>query len=355
MKPEFKIIPGGIPNEGILFVDHSLNRRSGHLSHAMTEYSKGCVFALWSNCSGTRNKWGQGHNGFGWLEYATSRDMGDTWSEKRVLQYSMDCLLNEPFTVSCEKAVSPRENRIVLLCIRNENPNGWEPYLSPVVLISDDAGQTWGKAKEFCTEKGRIYDVMLDGGDIYVLMLANDDFACSKPEHRYHIYKSNDAGESFSLIGELPGDYLRHAYGAMTVLPDGRFACYSYNEKDEFNLDYWVSGDKGTTWTYAGKSYCARRIRNPQIAKINGGYILHGRSGCLDDSLPINFVLYTSTDGVNWDGGTVVCDRHGPGAYYSNNLVLQRDDGTQRVLIQSSIPYDRCRVNIAHWILEVGK
>ena len=72
MKPDYRIIPGGIPNDGILFVDHSINQRSGHLSHAMTEFNKGCVFALWSNCSGTRNRRGPGHNGFGWLEYATS-------------------------------------------------------------------------------------------------------------------------------------------------------------------------------------------------------------------------------------------------------------------------------------------
>ena len=347
---KFKMLPDPIPNDGILFVDHQKNRRSGHLSHALCEFDTGCVFSLWSNCSGSRNRHGPGHNGFGWLEYALSRDYGESWSEKRVLQYSMDSLLNEPFTVSCEKAVSPRKDRIVLLCIRNENPNGWEPYLEPVVLISDDAGESWSEPKLLCNEKGRIYDAKVYDGAIYVLMLANPDFATSAPEQRYQIYKSVDEGESFFLAGELPGDYLRHAYGALNRLPDGRFIAYSYNEKDEFNLDYWLSDD-GEAWVYGGKSFCAKRIRNPQVARVKGGYILHGRSGCTDRALPMKFVLYTSEDGIHWDEGRYICDREGPGAYYSNSLVLDMPGGEQRVLIQSSIPYDGCRVNVAHWWL----
>ncbi|MBR5380555.1 MAG: exo-alpha-sialidase [Clostridia bacterium] len=348
----YRLVPEDIPNEGTLFVDHSLKNRSGHLSHALTEYKKGCVFALWSNCSGKRNRWAPGHNGFGWLEYATSEDMGDTWSEPKVLSYSWDSFLNEPFTVSCEKAVSPWENRIVLLCIRNENPNGWEPYLEPVVLISDDAGESWSEPKQLCPFKGRVYDAMMIDGDIYVLMLANDDFATSKPEHRYQIYVSRDGGESFQLLSELPGEYLHHAYGSMERLPDGRLICYTYNEQDEFNLDCWISRDMGLTWPERLKSFCKRRIRNPQVARVKGGYILHGRSGCVDASLPMQFVLYTSTDGIHWDDGTVLCDKHGNAAYYSNNLVMTRDDGTQRVLIQASVSYDKGKVNINHWIME---
>ena len=349
---KYRLIPGDIPNEGILFVDHSIQNRSGHLSHALAEYRKGCVFALWSNCSGNRNRWAPGHNGFGWLEYATSADMGETWSKPKVLPYSWESFLNEPFTVSCEKAVSPRENRIVLFCIRNENPNGWEPYLEPVVLISNNGGENWSKPKKFCDCKGRIYDAMIIEGKIYVLMLANDDFATSKPEHRYQLYVSVDEGESFSLLSELPGEYLHHAYGSMELLPDGSLICYAYNEQDEFNLDYWISRDAGLSWTEQSKSFCKRRIRNPQVARVKGGYILHGRSGCVDSSLPMQFVLYTSQDGIHWDDGTMLCDKRGNAAYYSNNLVMNRDDGSQRVLIQASVSYDKGRVNIAHWIME---
>jgi len=348
----FDIFPGNIPNTGYMFVDHSVNMRSGHLSHALVEFKKGHVMAFYSNCSGTRNRWAPGHNGFGWLEYMISDNYGKTWQEKQVLDYSMHALLDEPFTVSCEKAVSPSENVIVAFLLRNENPNGWEPYLEPLRIISRDGGKTWEEPAIACPDKGRIYDAFALDGDIYFIILANDDFLTSKPEHRYKIYKSTDGGESFSFLSELPGEYMNHGYGNMKPVQDGRFLAWTYNADDEYNLDVYESGDKGASWTYLGKSYCAKRIRNPQVCKVNGGFILHGRSGCVDRSLPMDFVLYTSEDGIHWDEGRIICAVSGMTAYYSNNLVLDTPEG-QQVLIQSSIPYDKGRVNIAHWKLNI--
>ena len=181
-----------------IFVDHEKNGRSGHLSHALVEYKKGHVMAFYSNCSGTRNKWSPGHNGFGWLEYRRSADGGMTWDEAKVLPYSWHALLNEVFTVSCEKAVSTKENEIVALCIRNLNPNGWEPYMEPVALRSEDGGETWSEPIMISDKRGRIYDAMVVDGVIYLLMLANDDFEAKLPEHRYYIYESRDGGRSFS-------------------------------------------------------------------------------------------------------------------------------------------------------------
>lgn len=349
----FNITPNEIPSMGIPFVNHEKNGRSGHLSHALVEYKKGHVIAFYSNCSGKRNKWSPGHNGFGWLEYKRSSDGGITWDEGKVLPYSWDSLLNEPFTVSCEKAVSTQENEIVALCIRNVNPNGWEPYLEPVVVRSEDGGETWSEPIPFCDKKGRIYDAIVHEGVIYVLMLANDDFLATKPEHRYYIYESRDHGKNFSLRGELPGDTNGHAYGAMTMHDDGSLVCYEYDSNDEFNMVYHVSRDMGKTFAESGKSYCKKRIRNPQVAKVKNGYLLHGRSGCVDQSLPMHFVLYTSKDGIHWDEGEFICACEGLTAYYSNNLVLDRENGTQRVLIQASVPYSKGCVNISHWLLDI--
>ena len=141
-KPErfvdYKITPETVPSTGILYVDHQKNLRSGHLGHALAEYRKNCVISFYSNCSGTRNDAVPGHNGFGWVEYRRSADGGVTWDEAKVLPYSQDAFINEPFTVSCEKAVSTQDNEIVVFCLRNLNPNGWEPHLEPVVLRSED-------------------------------------------------------------------------------------------------------------------------------------------------------------------------------------------------------------------------
>ncbi|MBQ9510136.1 MAG: exo-alpha-sialidase [Clostridia bacterium] len=350
----YEITPREVPCNGIMFVDHQKAGRSGHLSHALVEYKKGCVMAFYSNCSPTRNKWAPGHNGFGWLEYKRSTDGGKTWDSPRVFPYSWDSFINQPFTVSCEKAVSTKENEIIALCIRNENPNGWEPYLEPVVVISEDGGESWSEAALLCDKKGRVYDAIVHDGSIYVLMLANDDWLAKRPDDRYYIYRSDDSGKSFYLWSELPGDTNGHAYGNMAMRDDGAIICYEYDANDEFNMVYHISFDMGKTWVENGKSYCAKRIRNPQVASVKGGFILHGRSGCDDKTLPMNFVLYTSKDGINWDDGTFICvPENGMTAFYSNNLVLNLPDGGQRVLIQSSVPYSKGCVNIAHWFLDI--
>lgn len=350
----YRITPEGTPSKGRMYINHQQNGRSGHLSHALVEYKKGHIMSFYSNCSGTRNKWFPGHNGFGWLEYRTSDDSGESWSEARVLPYSWDALLNERYTVGCEKAVSTAENEIVALCVRNLNPDGWEPYLEPTVIRSEDGGETWSEPALLCDKRGRVYDAMVRDGVIYVLMLANDDFLASKPEHRYYIYESSDHGRSFTLRGELPGDSYHRAYGSMTLRDDGALICYTYNEQDEFHMDYHISPDMGRTWIESGVSFCPKRIRNPQVAKVKGGYLLHGRSGCVGKELPMHFVLYTSHDGIHWDEGVFLYADPGSTAYYSNNLVLNRADGSQRVLIQSSIPYSKGGVNIAHWLLDMN-
>ena len=266
--------------------------------------------------------------------------------------YAWNSFLNEPFTVSCEKAVSVAEDEIVAICLRNENPNGWEPYLEPTVVKSKDGGKTWSDATLLCDKKGRVYDAIVCNGDIYVLMLANDDFLAKLPEHRYYIYKSSDGGDTFSLHGELPGDVVGYAYGNMAVRDDGRLLCVVYNSKDEYNMPYYISSDMGKTWDETGVSYLKKRIRNPQIAKVKYGFLLCGRAGCMSNELPMHFVLYTSKDGINWDEGRYISE-NGQTAYYSNMLVCDNDDGGQTVIVQASVPYSKGRTNISHWTINI--
>lgn len=352
---KYRITPGDIPNSGVLYVNHEEKRRSGHLSHALAEYSPGKVLSFYSDCSGNRNR---GHNGFGWIEYRRSADGARTWGEPVRLPYALNAFYNESFTVSCEKAVSVRENEIVLFCTRCLNPNGWEPYMTPVWLKSTDGGETWREMGELSPERGRIYDAVAADGRIVVLELCNPaekDFVAYAPGHTYRIYESVDSGESFHEHGILPGDILRRGYGAMERTPDNSLICYTYNIDDEYHLDTFVSPDFGLTWRERGTSYCAKRIRNPQVTRVRGGYILHGRSGCMSRDLPMEFVLYTGEDGIHWDEGVYIGKARGSGgsSFYSNNLVLN-EGGKQRVLIQASVAYDEARTNIAHWILDIG-
>lgn len=188
-----------------------------------------------------------------------------------------------------------------------------------------------------------------------MLQPANSDRLTDSNDQHYILYVGDDGGRSFEKLNELPGDYLHHTYGNMVVRPDGAFIAYIYNMDDEYNLDYYVSYDCGKTWPEQGKSYCAKRIRNPQVACVRGGYIPHGRSGCVNPGLPMDLVLYTGEDAIHWDEGRMLCSFAGNTAYYTNNPVMNLPDGTQRVPVQSSVPYDGARVNICRRYLTFDK
>ncbi len=351
---KYSISPNQLPSEGILFVDHETALRSGHLSHALVEYAPGKVLSFYSNCSRERN---DGHQGFGWIEYRRSVDGARTWGDSVKLDYSWEAFLNLPFTVSCEKAVSLKENEVVLFCTRCINPNGWEPYLTSTYLKSVDGGETWREMGEINEFEGRIFDAIVVNGNIYVLQFCSPcvkGFVSYEPEHIYRILESTDGGESFHERGIIDAG-LGHFYGALELSPDGKLTAYTYNIKNEYELDVFVSDDFGKTWSDVIRSHCSKRIRNPQVTSVNGGYILHGRSGCESDELPKQFVLYTSEDGIHWDDGEYIgwTERgNGGTSYYSNNLVLN-ENGAQRVLIQASIAYHLNQTNIAHWILDI--
>ena len=160
-------------------------------------------------------------------------------------------------------------------------------------------------------------------------------------------------------------------YSAASLIVSVTFSCigifsklsdiviaYNYNENDEYNQDYCISHDMGKTWDEPAKTYFAKRIRNPQICQAGGIYFMHGRSGGVSGELPFNFVLYTSKDGINWDEGEYVrvTPENGWGgySYYSNNCVTGRFGGEKRILIQASDPYDKARVNIKHWWIDIS-
>ena len=356
MKNGYYITPSDIPNNGILFVDHESKKRSGHMSHALVEYEENCILAFYSNSPAAIE---HGHTGYGWIEYKRTTDGGETWGEPVILDYSYRSFIDGCFNISCEKAVMTDDGVIVLFCLRNKKITRWEPYLEPVVLLSNDNGITWSEPIEFSEYRGRVMDACYKDGVIYALEFCNDaeiKWTGNLSEHVYRLYISTDSGRHFTEKSVIPYDTFGRSYGAMEWLPDGRLITYIYNENDEFNMDCCISDDKGIHWSFPFKSFCAKRIRNPQVCNLNGTYFLHGRSGNEDPSLPFNFVLYSSEDGVHWDDGEYLCvtcpKGWGNAAYYSNNCVTGRFGGRKRLLIQASVPYFEGCVNIAHWWID---
>ncbi len=143
-------------SEPTVYVDNRARGRSGHMSHAMAEFSENCVIDFNSNCSAVI--W-EGHMPHGVIEYRVSRDAGVSWGEVRTLPYSVQALYDGLFTVSVEKAVAVN-GRIVAFCLRN-TPCGCEPWRTATWITSDDGGETWSQPRELsgyraaCTTRGR--------------------------------------------------------------------------------------------------------------------------------------------------------------------------------------------------------
>ncbi len=168
------------------------------------------------------------------------------------------------------------------------------------------------------------------------MVLCNKHFLGSNTKHVYRIYKSDDCGETFTELCVVPIMWFGRGYGAFTFREDGSLVVNVHNET---HLDYAVSYDCGKSFSETGKNRVAKKIRNPQIAFMDGIYVLHGRGGNR------NFVFYTSTDGINWDDGYCLGTKRAY-CYYSENIVLHAPDGSERMLVHYSDTYSGKRVNV---------
>lgn len=355
----FVIEPPDPPNQGILFVNHASTGRSGHLGHALVEYAPGKILAFYSNCSDAND----GHNGDGWMEYKRSEDGGRTWSEPQVLDYSKQKHgSGHRRSAMCENAVRTDDGAIVLFNLECENiPENkftWQPLDVPTFLRSTDGGLTWDAAKPMGNEPGRIWDAIVHNGTILVLELYNDSVVHwygNLPEHHYSLYASTDNGRTYQRRSILPLVIDGRGYGTMAILADGSLIAYIYDNADEKHLDYVVSEDSGSTWSEVQTAYFGKQIRNPQMTAFKDGYVLHGRSGSKgEDGVKGHFVLYTSRDGIDWDGGRYLkMQTAGAGAYSNNLLVTDTRTGVpDRLLIQASHAYDADMTDVMHWWLK---
>ncbi|MBL9116873.1 MAG: exo-alpha-sialidase, partial [Verrucomicrobiaceae bacterium] len=226
-----RLTPANPPNDGLVFVDHSAKRRSGHLGHALVQLEPGKLIAFYPNCSGDNG----GHSGVGWMEFKRSLDGGKTWGEPQVLSFSKK--LHEKKmgrSAMAEKAIVTDKGEIVLfylICDVSKNAL-WQPYWEPLVSKSTDAGMTWSEPKPVCSSRGRIYDAEYHDGEIRVLHFANDaekDWRGNAKEHVYELHVSTDGCETFTKRSELPFITNRRGYGALGRLNDGGMIAYIYN------------------------------------------------------------------------------------------------------------------------------
>ena len=343
-------------SDPVVYIDNEARGRSGHMTHAMAEFKKGCFIDFHSNCSALRYG---GHFPYGWVEYRISEDAGKTYSDIKTLDYSYQCFLDGIHTISVEKAVACEDGSIAAFCLRNDamSPQFCEPWAAPTVIRSCDGGESWSEAVEYSPYPGRTYDAVYHKGIIYVLHFCNPNFLGSTQEHKYRIYKSNDNGKSFAELCEVPIDGNGRGYGSMIFDENDTLHVYAYNRNAENYMDHAVSQDFGAGWKLLEPSYLEKGIRNPQTAILDGVFILHGRTGDRN-----GFVVYTSEDGSKWDEGVLVeHQNYLAGAYYSNNLIMEDEKG-RFLLVQYSGPYTKetepyyvGTVNVKHMRIEVEK
>jgi len=330
-----------------IFVDHQAQKRSGHMGHAMVDCGKGRILDFYSNVDYDRV---DGHSGYGWMEYKISEDYGKTFGEARVLPYSMRLYREGKHTALCEKAVKAPDGRIFLFFQITDAslPIACEPWSPPTMAVSDDNGETFTDGMDIGADCGRIYDAIADDRYVYFLMEANEHFLGTSPEHVYKIYRLGMKENAFTSF-TLPIDAMGKGYGALGLYKDGSIIAYAYDSNRECEPEYTVSRDCGESWSEPKRAFTDKRIRNPQLQRVDEDWFLIGRNGGDGDGL----VLYHSADGISWEEGITVDTRPaGEGCgYYSNMLPIAEPGQPKRILMQYSHVYHKNRVNIAHrWI-----
>lgn len=359
-------------SRGLLFVDHSLQGRSGHLGHALVEYEDGKILAFYPSCSSDSHNpnkpKSKGHSAVGWMEYKRSEDGGKTWSEPKTLAYSkklFDAGQNagvgaRKFSAFAEKAVRTEQGDIVLfflVCDITANTI-WRQFQTVTYIVSRDGGRTWSQPSELCADRGRVYDARFFDGEVLALFFKNDNevnFLGNQPEHVYELFVSRDGGGSFVKRSQLPFDTTGKSYGTMGLLEDGSIIAYIYNSAKEDRMDYVVSRNGGRAWSAPKTARFAKRIRNPQMASLNGRWFMHGRSGSKGKRAERgHLVLYSSPDGINWDQGVYLKKRTaGLGAYSNSILVGSLNPEKQnRLLIQASHAYEQNKTSVYHWWID---
>ena len=307
--------------EPTLYVDNESRNRSGHMSHALAEFAPNCLIEFNANCSAYR--W-DGHSAYGWIEYRISRDSAKTYSDIYTLPYSVECFLDGIHTISLEKAVACDDGTIVAFCLRNDatNREATDSWSTPMLVTSSDEGKTWSEAREYTPYAGRTYDAVYHKGSIYLLHWCSEDFIGAKPEDVFRLYRSDDNAQSFYEVCVVPMDTTNRGYGAMLFDAEGRLHVFAYNGSAECEMDHIISDDEGKTWTLQKPCFMKEGCRNPQLALLDGVYILHARANG-----PNGFVLYTSENLQDWDEGCYIVEKKGAMAYYSNNLNLSDENG----------------------------
>lgn len=348
--------------EPTLYVDNEARKRSGYLSHALAAFGPSSFIDFNSNCSASLNN---GQSPFGWVEYRFSNDAGKSYSEVYDLPYSRNAIHDGLNSISVEKAVVCDDGTIVAFCLTNSISMG-APWDAPTVIRSTDGGKTWSDPVDFIGRPSRIYDAVYRDGVIYTFSTSNDHLiGSSVDKHRFYLYKSLDNGKTFEVsydethwVHIFP---IGRGYGSLAFDDVGNLHAFAYVDTDKTVIEHAISYDRASdkdsntavrrSWSIADRCYVNLGAENPQVAYMDGIFLMHG---CSADGKSL--VLYTSKDGSEWSEGHIIATKDSCGfkQYASNNLCLSDERG-KFLLVQYSESYDGGKVNVKHVKLRINK
>lgn len=297
--------------------------RNSHGGPVCMEYPDGSIIAFYTNVSD--------HNLDGWSEYAVSKDRGRTWDKYNKFSYSFEAYQKAPQRSAwVQEGLVTKSGTGVLFLTHWEN----NKRVRIVFMRSHDNGSTWTEPQPVDGAfVGAPAAVAVSGRTNYVL------FDCDGAKGPHVLYASTDDGNTWrkrsTLTLATPA-----WYGALCVMGDGRLLAGAYASNDEDHLQYCISQDEGHTWSEQKLSRLDNKIRDPELAFLQGKYYLHGRSGHKGGGAN-RFVLYQSDDGESWKSGLIVSAERGGYDGYSHNCIINKYDPKtpNELMIEYSIRY----------------
>ncbi len=308
-------------------MQHDHPGRCSHGGPVCLEYANGDIAAFYANTSD--------HNIDGWSEYALSKDGGKTWDKYNKLSYSYDAYqqsTEEPAWV--EEGIVTSRGTVVLFVNHFKD----EKRSKTCLTRSFDHGSTWTKCEPLEDGFTGYPCAGAVSGDVNYVLFDSDDGP-------HVLYVSTDDGQSWKKRSTLSLDNDKW-YGAMCIMADGRLLAGAYTEKDEAHFYYCISADNGKTWGKQKAVAVDKKIRDPELAFLNGQYYLHGRSGQRGAGAH-RFVLYQSKDGEHWNKGIIISgNERGPDGY-SHNCIIHKYDSSMpnELMVLYSIVYEGADTN----------
>ncbi len=307
--------------------------RCSHGGPVCMEYADGTLVAFYTNTSD--------HNIDGWSEYAFSKDKGRTWDKYHPFPYSIEAYRKDTARpVFVEEGLVTSKGTVVLFLTYFENP-GNVRRIGIRIMLSTDNGKTWTGPEPFVEGIAGYPAAVAGKGDVSYVLIDREN----EDNRNHELYVSKDDGKTWIKRSTLP---LQEDawYGAMCIMKDGGILAGAYMTEDEHHLYYCISKDDGLTWNGQKKAFLDKKVRDPELAYLNGKYYLHGRSGHSGEGRH-RFVLYQSDNGRKWNEGVIISKDERKTDGYSHNCIIHKNNNGihQELMILYSIAYDPPRTS----------